>query len=210
MHNIRIERLWLDVTNGFGAKWKELFRQLEALYGLNTDHDAHIWLLHHLFLEAINCDAEQWAASWNHHVVSRRGDRHMTPAQMYIQGIARHGQRGVLPPTGPILEPEIDVNRSSDEDYADYGIDWTEMDQSRIRAHHDTYNLDDGDPTNPFLTNHPTHLSHIEIPDSRCPFVPDQIARLDEQLARLPCFRRDSMQACLELWVSALHIVQHM
>lgn len=147
MHNIRIERLWLDVTNGFGAKWKELFRQLEALYGLNTDHDAHIWLLHHLFLEAINCDAEQWAASWNHHVVSRRGDRHMTPAQMYIQGIARHGQRGVLPPTGPILEPEIDVNRSSDEDYADYGIDWTEMDQSRIRAHHDTYNLDDGDPT---------------------------------------------------------------
>ncbi|KAI0371588.1 hypothetical protein BV20DRAFT_1051599 [Pilatotrama ljubarskyi] len=59
VHNIRIERLWVDVTSGFGSKWKEFFHQLEAQHGLNVDNDAHVWLLHHLFLEAINRDAEQ-------------------------------------------------------------------------------------------------------------------------------------------------------
>ena len=57
VHNIRIERLWQDVTRGFGRKWKEFFQQLEVEWGLDPNNDAHIWLLHYLFLEAINEDA---------------------------------------------------------------------------------------------------------------------------------------------------------
>ncbi|KAI0349945.1 hypothetical protein OH77DRAFT_1413989 [Trametes cingulata] len=202
VHNIRIERLWVDVTNGFGQKWKEFFRQLEALYGLNVDNDAHIWLLHHLFLDTINRDATQWAAVWNQHIVGRRGEAHMSPHQMYVQGLAQHGQRGLLP---------SDTNTGEDiEDPAAYGIDWDDLDRPRIRRHHNEHNLDDGDAANPFVTNDPSHLSHVEVQDPRCPFTAEQVAWLDGHLSRLPSFGREDMQACLELWVAALHIASNM
>jgi hypothetical protein len=57
VHNIRIERLWVDITSGFGKKWHDFFTVLESREGLNTNLDAHIWLIHHLFLQFINHDA---------------------------------------------------------------------------------------------------------------------------------------------------------
>ncbi|KAI0640815.1 hypothetical protein C8Q79DRAFT_920882 [Trametes meyenii] len=207
VHNIRIERLWVDVTSGFGNKWKEFFRLLEASHGLQVDNDAHIWLLHHLFLDIINADAAQWAATWNQHVVSRRSERHLTPAQMYIRGIAQHGQRGIQPPEDPGgQESEI----TNDEDFADYGIDWDELEHTRIRTHHHENNPDDGDGTNPFVTNDPEHLSHVEVPDFRCPFTAEQVVQFDLQLAQLSCYRRKSIQECLELWITALYWAQNM
>lgn len=62
VHNTRIERLWYDVTHGFGEKWKKFFYLLESHHGLNPLAPAHIWLLHHLFLAAINEDAQEWLA----------------------------------------------------------------------------------------------------------------------------------------------------
>ncbi|KAG2063868.1 hypothetical protein BDR04DRAFT_1036922 [Suillus decipiens] len=38
VHNIRIERLWVDVTNGIGQKWKEFFQTLEAYDNLNVNN----------------------------------------------------------------------------------------------------------------------------------------------------------------------------
>ncbi|KAJ7488564.1 hypothetical protein B0H11DRAFT_2406659, partial [Mycena galericulata] len=35
VHNTRIERLWYDVTHGFGKKWKVFFLDLETNHGLN-------------------------------------------------------------------------------------------------------------------------------------------------------------------------------
>ncbi|KAG0695761.1 hypothetical protein DFH29DRAFT_813842 [Suillus ampliporus] len=87
VHNIRIERLWVDVTNGLGQKWKEFFQTLEAYDNLDVNNDSHLWLLHFLFLPLINDDADQWAASWNHHVLGRRGEPHRSPHDMFIQGI---------------------------------------------------------------------------------------------------------------------------
>ncbi|KAH9849984.1 hypothetical protein C2E23DRAFT_736029 [Lenzites betulinus] len=208
VHNIRIERMWVDVTAGYGNKWKEFFRSLEALHGLNVDNDSHVWLVHHLFLDAINRDAMQWAATWNQHTLARRNDSHLSPAQLYVQGLAIHGQRGLFnPDTDTISEEDVERNRSSDDDYADYGIDWDEAERRHIRRHHDENNPDDGDPTNPFQT-HPARLSHVEVPDPRCPYAPEQVSVLDAHLSTLPCFSRGSMQDCLELWLSALHFVQ--
>ncbi|KAG1856404.1 hypothetical protein DFJ58DRAFT_659478, partial [Suillus subalutaceus] len=34
VHNIRIERLWVDFTQGIGSKWKSFFQDLEATSGL--------------------------------------------------------------------------------------------------------------------------------------------------------------------------------
>ncbi|KAJ7657961.1 hypothetical protein B0H17DRAFT_1163291 [Mycena rosella] len=64
VHNIRIKRLWCDVTHGFGRKWSNFFLSLEFSCGLRPDEDTHVWLLHHLFLDAINQDARDWAQTW--------------------------------------------------------------------------------------------------------------------------------------------------
>lgn len=73
VHNTRIERLWYDVTSGFGQKWKNFFADLETNCGLTPNIPAHIWLLHHLFLDAINQDAAEWVQMWNNHVIQIKG-----------------------------------------------------------------------------------------------------------------------------------------
>ena len=37
VHNSRIERIWYDITEGFGGKWKDMFTDLEANYGLDVN-----------------------------------------------------------------------------------------------------------------------------------------------------------------------------
>ncbi len=49
-----------------------MFEILEAHDGLDINSDAHIWLLHHLFLSAINTDATVWTETWNNHTLARR------------------------------------------------------------------------------------------------------------------------------------------
>lgn len=73
VHNSRIERLWYDVTVGFGRKWKEMFQHLEAQEGLNTACRPHKWLLCHLFLSSLNDEAKRWQGYWNNHMMSIRG-----------------------------------------------------------------------------------------------------------------------------------------
>ncbi|KAI9066202.1 hypothetical protein FKP32DRAFT_1566373 [Trametes sanguinea] len=204
VHNIRIERMWVDVTAGFGHKWKEVFRALEALHDLDVDNDAHIWLLHHLFLDAINRDAHRWAETWNHHVLSRRGQRHLCPAQLYVQGMAEHGQRGILPSN---LD---DQALSNAMDYADYGIDWEEMEIHQIRQHYDLHNPGDGAHANPFLTEHPVRLSHVEVPTYQSPLTSQQIIELDSWLENLPCISCRNIEECVEVWVAALDAVRTM
>jgi hypothetical protein len=59
---------------GFGEKWKSFFDHLEFYDALDHNSDSHIWLLHYLFLPAINYDALEWAESWNMHVLSIRNE----------------------------------------------------------------------------------------------------------------------------------------
>lgn len=117
VHNIRIERLWVDVTQGFGKKWKDFFHLLEVYHGLNVDNPLHLWLLHFLFLSRINHDAEVWSDSWNHHVLSSRTHTHQTPLDMYRYGIMENGVRGVFP-----TDDQVSEDGSSDNDYADFGV----------------------------------------------------------------------------------------
>jgi len=46
VHNIRIERLWVDITAQIGASWAEAFTDLEINHGLDINNTHHIWLLH--------------------------------------------------------------------------------------------------------------------------------------------------------------------
>lgn len=188
----------MDVTNGFGAKWKEFFSLLEVQHGLDTNIDAHLWLLHHLFLSLINEDAETWAASWNQHVLSRRGESHQSPHTLFLQGIMEYGQRGILFGNDDNLEgDEID----------NYGIDWTDLDNHHIRAHHDVHNTNDGDPTNPFVSNQPDHLSHVEVLSSACPFTEPQLTLFDTQIEPFFPLGADLEHRHL-LWVTGLDLAK--
>ncbi|KAI0040931.1 hypothetical protein FA95DRAFT_1502103 [Auriscalpium vulgare] len=196
VHNIRIERLWVDVTAGFGKKWKEFFRGLEAYDNLNLELDPHIWLIHHLFLPAINEDAETWANTWNAHILSRRGQTHEAPRDMYTHGTVIHGQRAIF------LQPEPE---GTDDDLAEFGIDWNDIENRQVMNHHNAENnvQADGDPNNPFVSNQPDQLSHVEVSDARCPFNTNQLQIFNTYLHTLPYINFKDMASRRLVWISA-------
>src|SRR5882757_11355691 len=91
VHNTRIERLWYDVTEGFGGKWKSFFLTLETYHGLDPSKPSHIWLLHWLFLPVINMDALAWAEAWNSHKIQLDGERRRSPRQLFLRSSIADG-----------------------------------------------------------------------------------------------------------------------
>jgi len=59
-------------------------QNLELQNGLYHDLDAHIWLLHYLYLQAINKDALEWAEGWNNHKISVHGECLQSPKDMFF------------------------------------------------------------------------------------------------------------------------------
>ncbi|KAI0315275.1 hypothetical protein OF83DRAFT_1062411, partial [Amylostereum chailletii] len=198
VHNIRIEHLWVDVMARFGAKWKVFFRDLELHHALDVNLDAHIWLLHHLFLPAINMDIQAWSGIWNNHTVARRGQCHLTPSQMYQRGILAHGHRALF---NLALTPPDDPPTLSEEE-AGYGVDWPERNGQYVHA-----SEADECPnrtTNPFDTHVPEHMSHIEVPDARCPLTADQISLLTAYIQTIPYIYALDMRSRAQVWDLAL------
>lgn len=183
------------MTKGFGRKWKHLFEILEAQDGLNIDSDAHIWLLHHIFLEKINSDASAWTATWNNHTLSRRGQPHRSPQQMYVHGIVTNGVRGI----------HLDSGEPAEINHEEYGIDWEDLDRPVIRRHHETFNPENQvENDNPFIVNHPDRLSHVEVPDARCPFRDDQLHVFNTELQNLPDILSNDEHSLRLIWIRAL------
>ncbi|KAJ7179716.1 hypothetical protein C8R46DRAFT_887972 [Mycena filopes] len=197
VHNTRIERLWYDVTHGFGHKWKIFFTELEIHHGLNPLVPAHIWLLHHLFLDAINCDAQEWAAAWNSHHLQIRGERSRSPRDMYLFSMLQDGPRGI--------EYAADPPDETVDDPTTYGIDWDVADDPTLMGHLLEENPQDWDDHNPFAPG-PGSLSHVpcEAPDS--PFDVEQIAQLDTQLAAEVDVTSRSMHVRRLVWARAMEI----
>jgi hypothetical protein len=123
VHNIRIERLWVDVTAQLGASWAEVFTALELHHGLNINNTHHIWLLHFLFLPMINQQLSFFAESWNQHRMQIRGGPNRSPADMFGFDMFVHGIRGdQLPPADDITAEELEV----------FGIDWAAFREERV------------------------------------------------------------------------------
>ncbi|KAJ7129826.1 hypothetical protein C8R43DRAFT_896567 [Mycena crocata] len=208
VHNIRIERLWCDVTRGFGRKWSNFFLSLEYNCGLRPDTVEHIWLLHHLFLEAINQDALEWARSWNAHKVRFDHERTRSPADMFFFGMIQNGERG--------FEHEHDIEDEDIEDLQAYGIDWEEYHDAELMAHHAEHNPqqedeeeedEDGDdehaPVNPFTNEGPHKLSHVEVLPPTCPLSLDGLEVLNTHLAESPHSESRNMLSRRAVWVDA-------
>nr|GAT44035.1 predicted protein [Mycena chlorophos] len=152
VNNTRIERLWYDITHGFGHKWKLFFVHLELHHGLNPAFPSHVWLLHHLFLAAVNADAQEWAETWNAHELSVPGERNDSPRARFLFSMVQDGPRGVEyiaePPVEDVPEP------------AAYGVDWETIENPTYLRHFLENNLDESEEGNPF-SQQPAELSDV-------------------------------------------------
>ena len=68
--NTRIERLWVEVGKQFARAWRAFFMHLERLHLLNRKNKKQRWLLHYLFLDAINEDCDKFCLEWNAHPIT--------------------------------------------------------------------------------------------------------------------------------------------
>ena len=197
VHNTRIERLWYDVTRGFGGKWKLFFLELEHSYGLEPERPQHIWLIHHLFLDAINLDAQDWCSAWNAHRLHLRGEPRASPRELFMFGMVRHGPRGLAAVTTP--------EDAHVEDLANYGVDWEALEDDTLMAHHFEHNpLPLASSERPFSTTEPPELSTVTCDPPRCPLSATQVARLNAHLQRHVDRSDRDMLARRLVWISAL------
>nr|VWO99246.1 N/A [Ganoderma boninense] len=199
VHNTRIERLWYDVTRGFGLKWKTFFLDLERFCGLDVDQPGHIWLLHHLFLQAINEDALEWAETWNAHRLHIKGEQSASPRELFMFGMIRHGPQGIEQLVEPVDERVDDVSG--------YGIDWDVIDDPVLIAHHNQYNpgpTTDG-VNNPFIpVSTPDTLSQVTCDPPLCPLSPEKVAMLNAHLAYHFNLQTQDMLVRRQIWNVAL------
>lgn len=197
MHNIRIERLWVDVTTGFGGKWKELFLSLEDYYDLDRDSTAHIWLIHRLFLSLINYDAQLWSQVWNAHKMRLPDQGSQSPNEMYELGSYSHGCRG------EILRPD----ENEDMDWDQFGIDFEDLQNRRLLTHHRQQNVDDSDPERPSWVDQngePPNLNQVPVDDPLSPLNLAQQSALNSLLMNFPTPTPNDGVSLASLWVHAL------
>ncbi|KAJ6575999.1 hypothetical protein DFH09DRAFT_1246525 [Mycena vulgaris] len=197
VHNTRIERLWYDVTHGFGFKWKQFFIDLEVHHDLNPSLPAHIWLLHHLFLDSVNQDAQEWAAAWNSHHLQIRGERGRSPRDMFMFSMLQDGPRGLEYSAQPIEEAV--------EDPSTYGIDWDVANDPGLMTHLLDQNPQDWSERNPFAPGLDT-LSHVPCEPPNSPFTVEQIAFIDAELAAEVDVTSRSMHVRRVVWTKAMEL----
>ncbi|KAJ7761772.1 hypothetical protein B0H16DRAFT_1661905 [Mycena metata] len=199
VHNIRIERLWVDFTRGVGKKWFRFFHELESSYGLSADNTAHIWLLHHLFLPALNRDALEWAEAWNSHKITIAGSPKRSPRDMFTFGLLEQGPRGI----GSLIHHQEEAVTN----FADFGVDWEAQDIPAVLAHHhDNNHLGQGEQ-DPFGDSFgPDTMSEVIVEPPNCPFTPAQCDELDRQLSLVVDVGSRDMSVRKLVWKEALRI----
>ncbi|KAH8797805.1 hypothetical protein DL96DRAFT_1782297, partial [Flagelloscypha sp. PMI_526] len=198
VHNIRIECLWYDVTRGFGAKWKKFFFTLELHHGLDPDNSAHLWLLHFLFLQSIDQDAQEWAESWNNHKLRLRDQRDRSPRDLFIFGMVENGIRGFE------LGEEPEQDDITDAEV--YGVDWEDLHNPTFLAHLEAENPSALTEHNPFgaLTS---HLPGVEVVPPDCPIQLGQVRMLKRTLeVEFDHMRERNMDIRRGIWARALEI----
>ena len=175
VHNICIEWLWVDVTKGFGSKWKAFFQMLESNHGFDVDKDTHIWLVHFLFLGYINADADAWMQAWNplsawrETPITQLSILYMVFMVLEPNHITQDTRHIVPEDTSHHFAPVTsqDPPVLDEKDQMSYGIDWDEFDVTDIIDHHRNRHAtgtNQTDPVaNPFLTLNPADILSLSL-----------------------------------------------
>lgn len=194
VHNVRIERLWVDVTAQVGAYWAELFIHLELQHGLDINNIHHIWLLQHLFLHVINEQLSFWAASWNQHKLQIRGGPNRSPADLFVFDMLVHGVRGdQLPNEEELSAEEMEV----------YGVDWEGLrDDQLLRAQRQNNPADEEGSSWVGRSGPPANLSEVSVEPPTGDLMQQEIVGLDSAVEHWYQFADDASR--MSLWAQGL------
>ncbi|KAJ3832819.1 hypothetical protein F5878DRAFT_547592 [Lentinula raphanica] len=195
VHNVRIERLWVDVSNYITQRWNNHFTQLELRHQLDVSNRNHIWLLQHLFMNIINRSLNFWAAAWNCHRVSQRqGDGPArSPEDLWGFDMLAHGLRG----------DSLDQFAMSDEELEVFGVDWEGLrDDALLNSLRQNYAHEQG--INTWFGQHgpPPQLNMVEVEPPSGSMTADDIQRMDGELDSFP--QSSNEDDVVNLWRAAL------
>jgi hypothetical protein len=197
VHNVRIERLWVDVTAQVGSSWAEMFTELELRHGLDINNIHHIWLLHHLFLPVINKELAFFAESWNHHRIQIRNGPNRSPADMFGFDMLVCGVRGDQLPEEELNEEELEV----------YGVDWEGLhDDQLLQSQRDNNPQREGWSSWIGRVGPPEELSRVSVEPPSGGLFPHEVELLDRTLQ--PLMHDMHGHQVVELWAEALACAQ--
>ncbi|KAJ3845842.1 hypothetical protein EV368DRAFT_53507 [Lentinula lateritia] len=198
IHNVRIERLWVDVSHYVSQTWHDLFTHLELHHSLDISNTNHIWLLQHLFLSTINEQLTFWAEGWNNHRISQCNGPSRSPEDMFGFDMIANGLRG----------GSLDEVSMTDEELEVFGLDWDGLrDEVLLRSLRQNYN-NEGSSSWLGQRGPPPELNQIVVDPPPGLFTLEQIAWMDEQLSRLAHGPQE--EDVVQLWITALAIARSM
>ena len=88
VHNQRIERLWVDVSNYVISHFKNIFAYLESEGLLDPLDEIDMYALHYIFVPRINQALYEMQQQWNNHALSTMSQQ--TPIQIWTEGFYCH------------------------------------------------------------------------------------------------------------------------
>ncbi|KAH8108647.1 hypothetical protein DFH11DRAFT_1516599 [Phellopilus nigrolimitatus] len=203
VHNVRIERLWVDVTAQVTATWADHFTVLELHHGLDINNVNHIWLLHQLFLPVINQQLSFFADSWNQHRMQIRDGPNRSPADMFGFDMLVHGVRGAQLPLNDLND------HMSAEELEVFGVDWEGLQDDRL-LHSQRLNNTADEQSSSWIgrTGPPEHLNEVALDSPNMPITLEELVYLNDSLqAWIGSVEDSDINA---LWSNALAITRSM
>lgn len=187
VHNVRIERLWVDLTTTLGAKWAEFFQLLEVQYGLDPNNSNHLWLVHYLYLPEINAELHFFVETWNHHRIQIRGQPNRSPIDLFGFDMLVHGIRG-----DELSEEELEL----------YGVDWEALGEDGINISHSEDDPEARGSSWVGRTGPPEQLSDVVVDE---PHVPLPTGAIDLLYASIqPLLQYSDPDSLILRWTRAL------
>ncbi|KAJ7436552.1 hypothetical protein FB451DRAFT_1061692 [Mycena latifolia] len=192
IHNVRIERLWVDITAQVGATWSDHFTLLELHHGLDINNVNHTWLLHYIFLPTINDQLTFFAQAWNQHRIQIRNGPNRSPADMFGFDTLVHGAHG-----------HALVDDMPEEELEVYGVDWEGLqDDAILQSQRSNNTAENGWSSWIGRSGPPDHLNEVPVESPTGPFGPQELEHLDAVIA--PWQGLASNSDIVELWTNAL------
>ncbi|KAF9470632.1 hypothetical protein BDN70DRAFT_982382 [Pholiota conissans] len=198
VHNVRIERLWVDVTAQVGATWANLFGMLEIHHGLDINDAHHIWLLQFLFLPTINQDLTFFAEAWNEHKIQIKDGPNRSPIDMFNFDMLVHGVRG------------SDLTEAmSAEELEEYGIDWEGLQDDRL-LHSLQMNNEAHEGATSWIgqPGPPEHLNEVLVDSPHAPF--DDVVCLSLQERVQPWLGKADDESVVLAWTHGLAYMDYL